>query len=228
MKDFNLKDIFVLAPILLISFFSGMNIADGFNFSITDTTVNDAIIAHYDETEKISNVDNKVTTKLATVKTAASSSSYNTKSNSSSTASSSANRINISGNSVILRQINCANSMPTPNYSSAYYCYFRGSGNLFIYGHNTNNIFGKLKNLSVGSTFTITLNNQTTTYKITNKFSKTEAELNDKSSAEARKKSSELRTKIYSGTYGGNSDITIQTCHGANDSERLYIKAVRV
>ena len=223
MKYLKIKDILVLIPILLISFFAGMNIADGFDFSITDTTVNDAVTAHYDEAEKVENVENKVSTKLKIVQTASSNTSsaktVSAGSSSSNNSSASGNHINISGNSVALRYINCDSQMPTPNYSSAYFCNFRGSGNMFIYGHNTANIFGKLKNLSVGSTFTITLNGNTSTYKITSKFTNTVANLNSNSS---------LRSQIYSGTYGGNSAVTIQTCHGAGDSQRLYVKAIRI
>ena len=36
----------------------------------------------------------------------------------------------------------------------------------FLYGHNSSNVFGGLKNLSVGSTFTVTLNNVKKTYRI--------------------------------------------------------------
>ena len=111
--------------------------------------------------------------------------------------------------------------MPTPDYSSANYCNYRGSSSLFIYGHNSSNIFSQIKNLKVGSTFKITLNGKTTTYKITSSFVLPVTVLNDKSS-----NASALRASLFNGTYGEKSDITIQTCEGKNDVNRRYIKAV--
>ena len=211
----NVKEIILLIPILLISFFAGMNIADGLNFSVTDTSVNDAFTASFDTLDKTESVENK-TSEIEEIKvTTAKTVSTNT---TTAKATTSASYINISGNSIPLKATDC-NTLPTPNYSSANYCNFRGSSSLFIYGHNTANIFGKLKNLSVGSTFTVTLNGKTTTYRITTKFTDTVSNLNSNSN---------LRSSIYSGNYKGYSDITIQTCHGVNDSERLYLKAVRV
>lgn len=48
----------------------------------------------------------------------------------------------------------------TPTYSDIY-----RTGNL-VYAHNSSNLFGNLKTLSVGSTFTLTENGVTTTYKV--------------------------------------------------------------
>jgi len=204
-----MKEIKLLIPILFISFFSGLNISNGFDFSVTDTSVNDAFSTSLEAEEKIENVEANISELKTPVSTATTRKTV---------ISSSKNVIKIAGNTVSLVPTNC-NTMPTPNYSSANYCNFQGSPNLFIYGHNTNNIFGRLKNLSVGSTFTITLNNTTTTYRITDKFSDTVTNLNSNSG---------LRSSIYKGYYRSTSDVTIQTCYGINDSERLYIKAVRV
>ena len=126
--------------------------------------------------------------------------------------------IKINGRTIQLLPANC-NTMPTPNYSSANFCHYGDSSNLFIYGHNTNAIFGTLKNLPVGASFTVTLNGETTTYRISKTFIKSTLELSHNNG---------LRSSIFKGFYGGSADIMIQTCHGPNDSERLYLKAVRI
>ena len=128
------------------------------------------------------------------------------------------NFIKINSRTIQLLPANC-NTMPTPNYSSANFCHYGGSSNLFIYGHNTNAIFGTLKNLPVGASFTVTLNGETTTYRISKTFIKSTIELSQNNG---------LRSSIFKGFYGGSADIMIQTCHGPNDSERLYLKAVRI
>ena len=68
----NRENIWVFVAIIAISFFSSLNIASGLNFSISDTTsVNDAVTFRETE-EKVANVENKVSAKLATVKTTSS------------------------------------------------------------------------------------------------------------------------------------------------------------
>ena len=211
--------------ITILSFFnlflSALNLHNGGIYHTTDVTEYDAKYSVSD----VKNAKNEVKKpeiktinhpkKQTTVKTATS-----TKKTTNKTTSTPNNTIQITGKTINLKATNC-NKMPTPDYSSANYCNYRGSSSLFIYGHNSSNIFSQIKNLKVGSTFKITLNGKTTTYKITSSFVLPVTVLNDKSS-----NASALRASLFNGTYGEKSDITIQTCEGKNDVNRRYIKAV--
>lgn len=212
--------------ITILSFFtlflSGLNLSNGLTFRTTDTTEYDAKYSLSDTKEPESDVKKpeikniNVPKKQTTVKAASA------KKTTVKTASAPKNSIQITGKTITLKPTDC-NKMPTPDFSSANYCHFRGSSSLFVYGHNVSNIFGSIKNLRTGSTFKITLNGKTTTYKITSSFVLPVAVLNDKSS-----NASKLRTSLFNGTYGEKSDITIQTCEGKNDVNRRYIKAVKI
>lgn len=213
--------------ITILSFFnlflSALNLSNGLTFHTTDTTEYDAKYSISDAKEPESTAKKpeiktiNVPKKQTTVKTTTA-----TKKTTVKTASAPKNSINITGKTITLKPTDC-NKMPTPDYSSANYCHFRGSSSLFVYGHNVSSIFGAIKNLRTGSTFKITLNGKTTTYKITSSFVLPVAVLNDTSS-----NASSLRASLYNGTYGEKSDITIQTCEGKNDVNRRYIKAVKI
>ncbi len=196
-------------------FLSASNTVNGLNFYTTDNTEYDTIVTNFEEkTPKLevkSNLKNvNIPKKQVSVKKTAKSTTQNPNNQK--------DTIQITGRAITLKSTNC-NTMPRPNYSSANYCYFGGSSNLFVYGHNTGNIFGAIKNLKVGQTFKVTLNGKTTTYRVTSSFAKSKQELNSNSN---------LRSSIYKGYYLGKSDITIQTCEGTNDVNRRYVKAVAI
>ena len=99
------------------------------------------------------------------------------------------------------------------------YCGSNAACNKFIYGHNSAAVFGNLKNLRVGvDTFTVTLNGETSTYRIVNKV-------------------------IYDYELGGNAkakdnnnvqyDLALMTCHGqslgsGNATQRLVLFANKI
>ena len=194
--------------IAILSFFtllfSVFNLTSSFICKTTDNTEKNAIFVRQDEKISLAKVNKN---NIKTVKMPISRSLAK-------------NRIDITGRSIPLKHVSCE-EMPTPNYSSANYCSFRGSSSIFIFGHNTNSIFGSIRHLKRGQTFQITFNGKTTTYRVTENFAMTMKELSGNNK-------NELRFNIFSGTYLGRSDITIQTCEGHNDTSRRYIKAVRV
>jgi sortase (surface protein transpeptidase) len=204
----------------LTLFLSLGNLNNGLVFQTTDNTERDAVYAALEEKETIDSVKKpEITSVNVPVKQTAQKTVYK---QTTKKVASKNNTIQITGKTITLRPTDC-NTMSKPDYSSANYCHFRGSDSLFVYGHNTSNIFGQIKNLKAGSTFTITLNNQTVTYKVTKSFVLPVDMLNSKS-----KDAGVIRAQLFSGTYDGKSDITIQTCEGKNDINRRYIKAVHV
>jgi|GEM_PF-4605070 len=91
----------------------------------------------------------------------------------------------------------------------------------FLFAHNTNNLFGNLKNLNLNDTFTVNLNGKIKTYKVAKKIIIT------KSDAE------KYKTEIYTASFGGDFDLSLMTCAGTmignNDaSHRLIIEATEV
>ena len=211
MKDkVRISVLYILTLIL-----STLNLYNGLVFNTTDKTEINDIYTGLEEKSTIEKF------KAPTIKTVNIPKKTNTKTTTSSAKTitkTPSNMIVIAGKNVKLKPTDC-NVMPNPDYTSANYCNFRGSDSLFVYGHNISNIFGQIKNLSVGSTFKIILNGQTTTYKITDSFALEKSVLNSNAS---------MRASIYKGTYLGKSDITIQTCEGKNDVNRRYIKAVLI
>ena len=210
----------IVALSFFVGFLSILNLQNGLLFKTTDNTELDAIFMPSVKKSEKTAVPTPAISSLANVENSASSAGKITpaKATSSSQPIARTDTISINGRIISLIPTNC-NLMPTPNYTSAYYCHYGGSSNLFIYGHNTTPIFGTLKDLNAGATFKITLNNQTITYRISKTFIKSTRELN---------KNNGLRSSIFKGFYGGSAEIVIQTCHGPNDSERLYLKASRV
>jgi hypothetical protein len=216
--------------IAITSFFililSAINIRSGIIFKVKDNTERDALKSEYTDIYETRNkvskakIKNVNLPKVAYTYAGTKKPTYTAKPSVKVSSKSLPNTIAIAGRTIRLKPTNC-NTMPTPDYSSAYFCSFRNSPNLFIYGHNTANIFGTIKNLGVGATFKVTFNNKTTTYLITDKFIFNVNEINKASN-------SSTRANIFSGYYRGNSNITIQTCHGPNDSQRLYLKAVAI
>ena len=116
---------------------------------------------------------------------------------------------------------------PTPVYSPAVDAgygvmrYMSYGGN-FLYGHSSL-AFSPLKNLYVGSTFTATMDGQTSTYVVRRRevLSKSELDANPA-----------LRAAIYRASYRGTSyGLSLMTCgNGANDDSnyRLILFADRI
>ena len=107
----------------------------------------------------------------------------------------------------------------------------KGYDGRFLYGHNSNNVFGGLKNLSVGSTFTVTLDNNTVTYRV--------------SSIVIFEKNQETGKLMLNGTGsymnnvarakhdGVQYDLSLMTCHGqslghGDATHRLVVFASRI
>jgi|GEM_PF-6677311 len=90
----------------------------------------------------------------------------------------------------------------------------------FLYGHNSSSVFGNLKNLSTGTNFSVTLSNQTTTYKI--------AKIVTLKKSDVAKNMNNL---ALNQTYGGvKYDLVLMTCAGqkvgsADATHRLIILA---
>lgn len=78
-----------------------------------------------------------------------------------------------------------------------------------LYGHNSGAVFGGLQYLSVGSTFTVTRNNVTTTYRIA---SMTTYEKSELSTMEARCNYKSLMQLIRDKAMG--HDVALMTCAG--------------
>lgn len=96
-------------------------------------------------------------------------------------------------------------------------------GNKFLYGHNSSTVFGHLHTLSVGSTFTVTLGGQTTTYRIAKAVT-----------LEKHTQVAPIMYPIAQAKYSGQTyDLSIMTCAGVSygngdASHRLIIFANRL
>ena len=90
----------------------------------------------------------------------------------------------------------------------------KGYDGRFLYGHNSNNVFGGLKNLSNGSTLTLTLNNKTTTYRVSAIviFEKNQETGKLTLNGEGSYMNNVARAK-YNGT---QYDLSLMTCHGTS------------
>ena len=95
-------------------------------------------------------------------------------------------------------------------------------GNKLYYGHNSSAVFGNLKNLVNGDTFSVTENGITKTYRVAKTVTLTYAETDRRMPA------------LPNASYNGNTyDIVLMTCAGTsygdgNASHRLLIFAVAV
>lgn len=82
-------------------------------------------------------------------------------------------------------------------------------GGAFLYGHNSAQVFGILASLPDGTTFTLTLNGQSTTYRIVTRTTLSTTALNANASA---------RAAIYRASYlGAQHSLSIMTCAGTYD-----------
>ena len=95
----------------------------------------------------------------------------------------------------------------------------------FLYAHNRSNLFANLAYMKKGDTFSIKVDGKVRKYRVVNNITINLSALNPKPDTKA---ASNLRASLYKSTYGGNFDITLQTCAGKNDSMRRYIQAVAI
>ncbi len=107
----------------------------------------------------------------------------------------------------------------------------KGYDGRFLYGHNSNNVFGGLKNLSNGATFTVTLNNETVTYRIVEKVI---FEKNQETGKLTLNGAGSYMNNVARAKYNGSQyDLSIMTCHGqslghGDATHRLVIFANRI
>ena len=102
-------------------------------------------------------------------------------------------------------------------------------GDKFLYGHNSNAVFGALKNLSIGSTFTVTLNGQPTTYRVAKMvtFEKNNGKLQLDGSG------TYMNAVVKARFDGAQYNVSIMTCAGVNygngdASHRLVVFADKI
>ena len=102
----------------------------------------------------------------------------------------------------------------------------------FLYGHNSAAVFGGLKNLGVGNTFTVTLDGNQNTYKIVKIvfFNKNVT----KGTIELTGDSTNYMNQVARASFKGvQYDLSIMTCHGqslggGDATERLVIFANKI
>ncbi len=104
-------------------------------------------------------------------------------------------------------------------------------GDKFLYGHNSAAVFGGLQNLSVGSTFSVTYNGSTNTYRITNIviFEKNQESGNLQFNGAGSYMNAVAKARFQ----GTGYDLSIMTCHGTvydnrDATHRLVIFANRI
>lgn len=238
--EFYLRNILVIFAVLVM-FFSEANFFSGLKFHTTDISES-AGYKRYEQLEKTKmkkapfstteldksrkKIDEKIATKAQNGVTEETSKSSAKLANSHSTAKSGSPRtLNLTG--VRTSYHNCNNDMSTPS-SGAYYCNFRGSQSIFMYGHNRAGTFATLKNLRVGDQVSVRIGGRIRTYKVVNTFRLTQA-------STAGPAKSNLRIALFTSNYGGafkntpaSKRITFQTCEGANDVYRRYVQAVEL
>lgn len=88
-----------------------------------------------------------------------------------------------------------------------------GSFRKLLYGHNSSAVFGRLTNVAVGSTFTVTLGGTTTTYRILQKITvlKSSLEVNNRMNYLVNSAS---YTDRDVGISTGTHDLVLMTCAG--------------
>ncbi len=215
--------------IAILSFFtlflSLLNLKNGLIFNVTDNTERDALFSNFEEkTDKKDKM--KADIKSVNIPKAKTTTSYAV---SSATTKKSSTPKNYNYANIKSTRINCNSSMPTTS-NDIFYCNYMGSSAIFAYGHNSAKVFASLANLKQNDTFTIKIDGKVKKYRVINNFTLKLSTLNPpkNSSKKILSAASALRTKLYSSTYGGKYDITLQTCAGKGDTYRRYIQAVAV
>ena len=131
------------------------------------------------------------------------------------------NQINIAGRTLNVVQV-ASTETDAGNRVNKY-------GSKLLYGHNTTAVFGGLKNLGIGSTFTVTEDGFTTTYKIakTITFEKNNGQL------QLNGEGSYMNSVAKARSNGVNYDLALMTCAGTNygngdASHRLVLFANKI
>ncbi|MBP5512474.1 hypothetical protein J6X90_03750 [Candidatus Saccharibacteria bacterium] len=193
--------------IAITSFFililSVLNLKNGLIFKTTDNTERDAIFSSFEE--KHDTINHK-SVNLAGVNTAALPKHYDF----------------TGARYTIMSTGNCPSRDPntgkcilaTPNSGIAQWRYTTSS-KPFLYGHNYSTL-GTIAYMRAGDTFSVRVDGVVRTYQVVKNFTL------DNATANAN------RIAIYTSTYGGNYDITLQTCVGSSNAIVRYIQAVLV
>ena len=185
-----------------ILFLSLLNLKNSLIFKVTDNTERDAVFSSFelknDQKEHISaNLANANVPALPKPK-------YN--------------NINLFGREIPIYAGTVANDkLQTPYSAAAIY-------GKMIYGHRLT-VFGGIMNLSVGSTFTVTMNGETATYRVVG--------VKDLSVEDAKNNASLLYSANYMTYKYGAYDLTLMTCTGTINSDgsathRRIVMAKRV
>lgn len=185
-----------------ILFLSILNLQNGLIFKTTDNTERDAIFSNFEE--KTDHIEHKSAT-LAALNTVALPKHYD-----------------FSGaRYTMMNTGNCPSTdangkciLATPSSGIAQWRLTAGS-KPFLYGHNYSTL-GVTAYMRAGDTFSIRVDGVVRTYQVVNNFTL------DNATANAN------RIALYTSTYGGNYDITLQTCVGSSNAVVRYIQAVLV
>ena len=140
-------------------------------------------------------------------------------------------QINIAGNTISIVKGIKDTKIDAGNHANLYW------NNRFIYGHRTAHVFGGLKNLGIGSTFTMTVNNVTSTYRISNRIIYDYEATADGNGA--LRLNGDTTSNYYLKTVKGKDnndtlyDLVLMTCHGAslgggNAAQRLVLFANKI
>lgn len=137
-----------------------------------------------------------------------------------------ANNIQINGQTMPTHMVGA----PAQSVGPDVYIY-RGERGQFIYAHNSANRFATLYSLNVGSTFTITTNGVTKTYRVTdapvhyyvNTLERTKSNLGGLVMIETA-----IQDYAYNNETGRYHDVALMTCYDTNDAQRWFIFADEV
>ncbi len=185
-----------------ILFLSILNLQNGLIFKTTDNTERDAIFSNFEG--KTDHIEHKSAT-LAALNTVALPKHYD-----------------FSGaRYTMMKTGNCPSTdangkciLATPSSGIAEWRLTAGS-KPFLYGHNYSTL-GVMAYMRAGDTFSIRVDGIVRTYQVVNNFTLNNATANAN------------RIALYTSTYGGNYDITLQTCVGSSNAVVRYIQAVLV
>lgn len=171
-----------------ILFLSILNLKSGLVFKTTDNTERDAVFSSYSEiTETKAHISQEV--KTANIP-ALPRPKYN--------------NINLFGYEIPIYGSSIANNqLQTPYSAAAMY-------NKMIYGHRTT-VFGGVTALGNGSTFTVTMNGTTSTYRVVG--------FKDLTVAQANANAASLYNATYQSYLYGSYDLTLMTCTGTINAD---------
>lgn len=192
----------------LVLILSVLNLNHGISYNVTDNTEHHAL--HYETKAEIKRLDSALKPRkiisLDVIKNATA--SFATKTS----------RENFDFSGVESKKVNCNQSMP--NVAPINYCHYMGSDSFFVYGHNTS-AFSNLDKVGQGSIITLKLDGKIRRFRAINNFTFNIDSLSGDTAAY-------FRTQLYTSTYGGKYDLTIQTCAGQNNETRRFIQAIEI